>query len=392
MMRHPAGGCQCRAPCTARCAGSRAHGNCRSGHGCPEGGVRSPKARATVPGRDIIVIGASAGGVEALSSLVRGLPAGLPAALFVVVHFPPDSTSVLPAILSRAGPLRAAHAVHGERMEHGRIYVAPPDRHLLVQHGHVHLSRGPRENATRPAVDPLFRTAAQAYGPRVVGVVLSGTLDDGTVGLGMVRKRGGVAVAQDPADAAYPGMPTSAIENVGVDHVLPAGEMGALLAHLAAEGPEGGDVPPPPLTEYEEYEIDVADMDPEAVLGRPPLGPPSGLTCPECRGSVWEMGEGESLHFRCRIGHSYSPETFFSQQAGVVEAAIWSAMQVLEERVQLARRMEERMARRGHPRIAARYREQAGEASEQAEVLRRVLAGADAAPVEAVSAGTDDIG
>jgi two-component system chemotaxis response regulator CheB len=351
---------------------------------------RAPVSHSTtssLPGHDIIVIGASAGGVEALLSLVRELPAELPASLFVVVHFPPDSNSVLPAILSRNGPLAATHAVHGERIETGRIYVAPPDRHLLIKKGHLHLSRGPRENATRPAVDPLFRTAAQAYGARVVGVVLSGTLDDGTVGLGMVRKRGGVAVAQDPGDASYPGMPASAIENVGVHHVLRAREIGPLLARLAAEPAQEDDVPVPPLTDEEEYEIDIAEMDADAVLGPPPKGAPSGLTCPECRGSIWEMGEGESLHFRCRLGHSYSPETMFSQQTGAVEAAIWSAAQVLEERVQLARRLEERMARRGHQRIAARYREQAAEASRQAAVLRRVLAESDDRPVEAVTAG-----
>src|SRR5262245_27288904 len=181
-----------------------------------------------MPGHDIIVVGASAGGVEALTQLVRALPADLPASVFVVLHVPAQSPSVLPTILSRVSPLPAVHPEDGEAIQPGRIYVAPPDRHLLVKRGHVRLARGPRENSNRPAVDPLFRTAGRAYGRRVVGVVLSGVLDDGTAGLAAVKMRGGVAVVQGPDEALYPGMPRNAAENVAVDYCLPVGQIAAL--------------------------------------------------------------------------------------------------------------------------------------------------------------------
>jgi two-component system chemotaxis response regulator CheB len=327
-----------------------------------------------VQGHDIVVIGGSAGSVEVLTRLVSQLPAGLPAALFVVVHVPPDSTSILPEILGRRGPLPAAHARHGEAIEPGRIYVAPPDRHLLLHEGHVHLARGPRENATRPAIDPLFRTAAQAYGPRVVAVVLSGTLDDGSVGLGVVKSRGGVALVQDPDEALFPGMPRSAMRAVDADGVLPVDALAARIAQLAHEPAREA---PAPLDPTVQQEIDMAEMDPQAIMGYPAGGRPTDLTCPECRGPIVELGEAEGVHYRCRVGHAYSPETLYAQQASTVEAAIWSALQVLEERRSLAVRMSVRMEHRGHPRIAERYRVQAEEAGVHADVLRRVLLNGD---------------
>jgi two-component system chemotaxis response regulator CheB len=327
-----------------------------------------------VAGHEIIVIGASAGGVEALSTLVSGLPAGLPAAVFVVVHIPANATSVLPAILSRSGPLPAAHAVDGEPIVHGRIYVAPTDRHLMLRRDRVEVVRGPRENATRPAVDPLFRSAARAYGPRVVGVILSGMLDDGTVGLGVVKSCGGLAVVQDPADAVYPSMPSSAIENVRVDHVVPLSRMAPLLTELASqEAPE----PAHGMSAEERMEVSIDEMDEAAHASPDRPGVLSSLTCPECHGSLWEVGDDDALHFRCRVGHAYSPQTLFSEQAEAVEAAVWTALQVLEERALLAERMAQRMERRGQPSIAERFAGQASEAKTQASVLRRVLVRAD---------------
>jgi two-component system chemotaxis response regulator CheB len=339
--------------------------------------------KRALAGHDIIVIGASAGGVEAVSRVVADLPRDLAAAVFVVVHIPPDATSVLPGILSRRGPLPAAHARDGEAIEPGRIYVAAPDRHLLIKPGRVLCTRGPRENATRPSVDPLFRTAAQAYGARVLAVVLSGTLDDGTVGLAAVKRRGGVALVQDPADATYPGMPASAVQNVAVDAVLPLDGMAAEIVRWVGREVSGSE---PPTESQVAYEIDVAEMDPAAVLSRSWVGDPTDLTCPECRGALLEMGSGHSLHFRCRVGHSYSPATLYSQQAAAVEAAIWSALQILEERCSLATRMAERMERRGQPRIATRYTDQAAEAHRHAQVLRRVLLEGDEPPVDAPDA------
>jgi two-component system chemotaxis response regulator CheB len=212
-----------------------------------------------MPGHDIIVVAASAGGVETLCKLASGLPPDLPAAVFVVLHIPPHATSFLPSILSRAGPLPAAHPNDGQAIEHGRIYVAPPDSHLLVKRGHIHLGHGPRENGHRPAADPLFRTAARAYGPRVVGVVLSGNLDDGTAGLLAVKVRGGVAIVQDPSEALYSGMPASASENVAVDWVLPVSEMAALLARLALEPVE--EKPAEAVSKDIEIESDMAELD-----------------------------------------------------------------------------------------------------------------------------------
>ncbi len=192
-----------------------------------------------MPGHDVIVVGASAGGVEALDRLVAALPDDLPASLFVVLHVPPTGRSALPDILRRHCRLPVAHAIDGEAVKPGQVYVAPPDQHLLVADGQVRLGRGARENGHRPAIDPLFRSAAREYGPRVVGVVLSGVLDDGTAGLAAVKAGGGVAIVQEPADAMYPAMPQHALENVAVDHVLAAGEIAAALDRLAREPARG---------------------------------------------------------------------------------------------------------------------------------------------------------
>ena len=198
-------------------------------------------------GHDIIVVGASAGGVEALQTLVRGLPADVPAAMFVVLHMSADAPSMLPQILNRAGPLPVAAAVDNEPIAPGRVYVAVPDHHLLIERGRVCLVRGPKENRSRPAVDPLFRSAARAYGSRVIGVVLTGALDDGTSGLQAVKGRGGLAVVQDPAEALYTGMPRSAMEHVAVDYCMPLAEIPALLARLAVEpAPDESAYPVPP--------------------------------------------------------------------------------------------------------------------------------------------------
>jgi two-component system chemotaxis response regulator CheB len=182
-----------------------------------------------VPGHDIITIGASAGGVEAFKKIVHELPPALQAAIFVVLHISPEGPSVLPDILNRAGPLPALHPRDGDKIQLGKIYIAPPDHHLLIRRGHIHLFRGPKENNVRPAIDPLFRTAARAYGPRVIGVVLTGVLDDGTAGLLAIKARGGITVVQDPDDALFSGMPESAMKYADVDHCLPLAFLSPLL-------------------------------------------------------------------------------------------------------------------------------------------------------------------
>jgi two-component system chemotaxis response regulator CheB len=324
-----------------------------------------------MPGRDIIVVGASAGGVEALGHLVRGLPANLNAAVFVVLHVPPHGTSVLPNILRRLGPLPAEHARDGEPIKPGRVYVAPPDFHMLVKNGTVRLARGPTENSHRPAIDPLFRTAARRYGRRVVGVVLSGVLDDGTAGLLSVKNRGGLAVVQDPDDALYSGMPQNALENVAVDYTLPVAEIGPLLARLAAEP-----LPPAPAPEASpemEVEADMAELELDALQSFDRPGTPSGFACPECNGVLWELHDGELVRYRCRVGHAWSPDSLLAKQSDGLEAALWSALRALEERAALATKMAERADVRGYDLVARKFREQVGEAEGHAKVIRKVL-------------------
>jgi two-component system chemotaxis response regulator CheB len=326
-------------------------------------------------GRDIIVIGASAGGVPALTELLRGLPADLPAALFVVIHTSPTSPGILPQILQRAGKLPAAHAEDGEPIRHGRIYVAPPDRHLLIKHDRVRVVRGPKENGFRPAADPLFRTAARTCGARTVGVVLSGGLDDGTEGLAIIKQYGGTAIVQDPTEATFPSMPASAIANVDVDHVLPVAQMPPLLDGLAREPlPRGARVMPP----HNGDEPDVAEVGDASMLAKDLPGPPTGFTCPECGGALWELRNGRLLKFRCHVGHSYTADGLVAEQTRDLESALWTALRALEENAGLRRRMAKRAKGGSYPSIAADYEKQADEAEARAAVIRKVLTADDA--------------
>jgi two-component system chemotaxis response regulator CheB len=335
-----------------------------------------------VAGCDIIVIGASAGGVEAAAAVARGLPADLPAAVFVVVHFPSWSRSVLPQILERAGPLPAAHAVDGESIRPGRIYVAPPGVHLLLHGDTVRLVAGPRENGAIPAVDPLFRSAARWCGERVIGVVLSGNLDDGTAGLVAIKHRGGLAVAQDPEQALFDGMPRNAVETALVDHVVPLERIGSLLGELAATrpgvDPRGARHPlnlvrGESMDERMERETALFEMQPAELGDDDRPGELSGFTCPECHGALWEIHEGDVLRYRCRVGHGYTAEAMLAEQGRDVEVALWIAFRALRERAALCRRMGQRMADRGQHGMAARQHEEAADAEQRAAMLRQVL-------------------
>jgi two-component system, chemotaxis family, protein-glutamate methylesterase/glutaminase len=307
---------------------------------------------------------------------VSQLPADLPASLFVVLHVPRHGTSVLPAILRRAGPLPAVHPSDGEPIVHGRIYVAPPDSHLLVGAGRVRLTRGPTENGHRPAIDPLFRSGARAHGPRVVGVILSGTLDDGTAGLATIKACGGVAVVQSPDEALYTGMPTNAIEHVSVDHILPVSAIAALLIELAHQ-PVSAEPPNPPADL--EIETDVAALLPEAVHRHDRPGTPSGFACPDCGGVLWELPSEDMVRFRCRTGHAWSMASLITRQATGVEEALWAALRALEENAALARRLEERARQRGNARGARHFREETEAATARAELIRRLLLTGDVA-------------
>ncbi|HEX2224587.1 MAG TPA: chemotaxis protein CheB [Thermoanaerobaculia bacterium] len=319
-----------------------------------------------MPNRDIVVIGASAGGVAALSNLVGELPHDFPAAVFIVLHVSRYGTSAMPAILSRAGVLPASHPRDGEPFEPGRIYVAPPDHHLVLEPGRVRLSRGPSENGHRPAVDVLFRTAAHSYKNRVIGVVLTGNLDDGTAGLAEIKAQNGLAVAQDPEDADHPAMPSSAIANVAVDHVLALGEIpGLLLRRVRETVPTFSD----PSEEEEgvgmkEKLEDGADRNP---------GDPSGYTCPECGGALWESHAKEVLHFRCRTGHAFSPESLIANQSDSLEVSLWAAVRALQENASLARRMERWMEQRGSEHGRHRYQKRASDAERHADILKEIL-------------------
>jgi two-component system chemotaxis response regulator CheB len=324
-----------------------------------------------MPGHDIIVIGASAGGVEAISQLARQLPGNLPAAIFVVLHVPAHSPSMLPQILNRKGALTALHPADGEAIRNGRIYVAPPDFHLLVEPGRVRLTRGPRENGHRPAVDPLFRTAARAFGPRVVGLVLSGTLDDGTAGLAAIKQRGGVTVVQDPDDALYPGMPRSALETVVVDHALPVAAIAELLgrlAHAPVKASEGH-----PMPDGMEMESQMAAFNMDAIEDENRNGQPSAFACPDCGGTLWELTDGDLIRFRCRVGHAWTANGLVAEQSESVETALWTALRALEERAALCLRVAERMHSRGLDISASRFREQAVDSKRRAAFLQQVL-------------------
>ena len=318
-----------------------------------------------MPARDIIVIGASAGGVHALSELVSGLPGDLPAAVFTVLHLG-GGRSALPEILNRAGKLPAMHPTDGEAILPGRIYAAPPDRHLLIADGTVQVARGPRENGHRPAIDVLFRSAARWHGRRVIGVVLTGNLDDGTAGLLAIKKLGGVAVVQDPEDADYPSMPASALASVPVDHVLPLAELPEMLVRLVHEPVEEDAVKADPQQD------DVT----EDLLGKPGEemnGAPSGFTCPDCGGALWEAIEGDLVRYRCRTGHAFSPESLVASQTHALEAALWAAVRSLEESRSLSARMAERMHEKGLSTVERRYRRRAQEAERHSAALRRML-------------------
>lgn len=332
-----------------------------------------------MPARDVIVVGASAGGVEALSVLASQLPRDIPAAIFVVLHLSPGSHSALPDILSRSGPLPATHPLDNAPIEHGRIYVAPPDQHLLVYRERVRLSRGPRENRARPSVDPLFRTAALAYGPRVTGVILTGTLDDGTAGLQAIKQRGGIAVVQDPADALFAGMPGSALQNVDVDHQLPLSEIASLLVRLSLEAvdeAEGEDIAMLDRHENEtgmSAEERVFAMDPDVLIDDRRPGIPSPFGCPECGGVLWELHDSRLIRFRCRTGHAYAGESLLAAQSESFEGALWSALRALEEKASLTLRLVNRSRDSGRMLIAQRFQEQLQEAEDNASILRDLL-------------------
>ncbi|GLC26763.1 chemotaxis protein CheB [Roseisolibacter agri] len=355
-----------------------------------------------MPTPPLVVVGASAGGVEALSELVRGLPADLPAAVLVVLHIPAQAPSVLPRILARAGHLPADTARDGDVLQGGRVYVAPPDCHMIVDGDRLRLVRGPRENGHRPAIDPLFRSAARMHGGRVAGVVLTGNLGDGSLGLAQVKDHGGVAIVQSPAEALYPGMPRSALTHVDVDYVLPVAGIATTLVQLMpalaaqpasvmASAPDrdptmstSDDPGAPPRDEVERVGTEAVDA---SVATNEELGGRiSHFTCPECSGSLWEIRDGRQVRFRCRVGHSYSEPALVHAKDEALEAAMWTAVTALEENASLSRRLAERFASGGRATAAHSFERRAQELEARARAVREVL---EAVPPEPLDAAAD---
>ncbi len=316
---------------------------------------------------DIIVIGGSAGGVEAFMQLCAGLPVDLPAAVFIVQHISPTSKSVLPDLLARAGPLPARHPLDGEAIQPGHIYVAPPDQHLLLREGSIMLRHGPQENRTRPAIDPLFRSAAVAYGPRVIGVVLTGLLDDGAAGLVAIKRCGGLCIVQDPADAQWAEMPRRAIERAQPDYIVPISEMPALLARLSHEA-AGSHVQIPSALDLE-TRIAAQEFNP---LGTPAIGLPSRLSCPQCGGVLNEVPDEGTVRFRCQTGHAFTSEGLMQAQTDELERALESAARTHRDRVDLCRRMEQHAQSR--PLTAARWHAAAEDAETAATAITTAIA------------------
>jgi len=316
-------------------------------------------------GHDIIVIGASAGGVGALQEIFRGLPKDFPAAVFVVMHVAPHVPSFLPDVVGQAGQLPATAVRGPTEFKHGHIYIAPPDHHLVLQRNKVVLNRGPRENWHRPSIDVMFRSAANALGPRVVGVVLTGFLDDGSAGLAAIHRAGGLTIVQDPAEALFPDMPQNALDAVQVDYCVPVSQMAETLIQVV-EAPRGTR---PEAGISEEVAIENGRNALENLVS------PSTFTCPECQGPLWELKEGDLLRFRCQVGHAYSGESMLTAQQDVVERALWAALGAIQSRVALWERISERMKSPHLKEMAAFTRAKKEEAQRDRDALLTILSG-----------------
>jgi two-component system, chemotaxis family, protein-glutamate methylesterase/glutaminase len=324
--------------------------------------------------RDIVVIGASAGGLQALQQLLTALPPDVEAALLVVLHTAErPGASMLPEILQRRSTMPVSHPRDGDRIVRGRIYIAPPGFHMIVEDGFVRVLQGPRENLHRPAIDPLFRSAASAYGRRVIGVILTGMLDDGTAGLMMVSARGGEAIVQDPQSAAFPSMPKSALNQVPNAHVLPLDQLAAFLSQLVGEEVPSEPEPANQASLGAAKETRIAELNMDEISSEDRLGQPSPFACPDCGGVLWEIEQNGFLRFRCRVGHAFTAEHLGVEQRQAVETALWEALRALEESASLYRRMAGRARTSHHELPASLYQERASNTESNSKILRNFL-------------------
>lgn len=306
-----------------------------------------------MPQRDIVVVGASAGGFTTLQTILSALPLHFPASLFVVIHTAETSPGVVPSVLNRSSAIPVLYASHGMPIYSSRVYVAPPSMHMTVSRGRVELSAGPRENRHRPSVDVLFRSAANAYGPRVIGVVLSGYLNDGSMGLQFIKKHGGTAIVQDPDDAVAASMPLQALEKSDCDFVLPASEIGPKLVELVdSAGPK------------------LHLSQPEKKHPSSERETPAEYSCPDCGGVLRETTEGELTRYLCRVGHGYAPEALLEAQWDHIEAALWAGIRSLEEHADFSDRLAQRLS--GN-KFSERLSERARAARENARVLHELI-------------------
>jgi two-component system chemotaxis response regulator CheB len=321
-------------------------------------------------GRNIIVIGASAGGLDALDILIAQLPTDLPASIFIVQHLAPENTG--DAILNRLGKYRSFEAKlanDGEVFENSRIYIGRPDYHMLVKKDKLLVTKGARENRFRPGIDPLFRSAAVSHGPHVIGVVLTGMLDDGTAGLIAIGKCGGITVAQDPKDAAYPDMPQSAVDNLKIDYVIEVARMGQLLEKLTHE--RAGEAKPVP--EDIRVEAEIAERVLSDVAQVSTLGPQVPYNCPNCGGVLWEIKKvGHAGHkgYRCHTGHSFTASTLLVSQSERIEETLWISLRMFEERKNLLNKMAQT---ENAPTIKKSYIDRAKETETHIERIRAML-------------------
>jgi two-component system chemotaxis response regulator CheB len=330
--------------------------------------------------RRIVVIGASAGGIDVLRTLIANTPDTIPAAICVVLHTSPESPGLLPQILGRTARLRVATAFDRQRLEAGRVYLAPPDRHLLVEPGRLRVTKGPREHSFRPAIDPLFRSAAQVYGPAAIGVILTGNLDDGVAGLWTIKKLGGTAIVQDPAEALHPSMPSHAVNHVAVDYVVPASEIPSLLASVTTGDTQK--IEPADVPKQVEVEVNIAKEQNPRAAGLEEIGKPSPYACPECHGVLLELKEGATFRFRCHIGHAYSLETLLAAMNDGIEHAMGTAMRSLEEGSLLMKDAAEQLQRQNRLDAAQRMTETAERARRAAEAIRELILTGNVVPGE----------
>ncbi|WP_128548601.1 chemotaxis protein CheB [Larkinella soli] len=323
--------------------------------------------------RNIIVMGASAGGFTAFKKIIAGLPSDLDAAIFIVWHMAPSIRGMLPQVLGHLTTMPVAHAQDREPIQTNRIYIAPPDHHMLLEPGYVRVTRGPKENRFRPAVDPLFRSAAYSYGSRVIGVILSGALDDGTAGLWTVKHYGGLAIVQDPREAEVPSMPLSAIRQVGVDHVVSLAEIPPLLIRLTDRpAPEKS----PVATEENEKinaEIRIAAEDNALEINIMQYGQLSPYTCPECHGVLTLLKEGPLARFRCHTGHAYSADTLLAAITEKIEDSLYSAIRGVDESIVLLNHLGDHFAEANQPKLAALYFQKAQQAGERSTLVRQAV-------------------